>query len=532
LKKLRLILVALFILMFSCRSTPQMEVSKNSTALSDMDNTHGVAQIEDYIDNESVTLAGTEHDEELIEVAVVNEGTEDMAVMGQLFIEIGQILSEIDIRLSEMEHLFGTVEDRLRDSEITEVFLAQEPLPEEQPMQEQPPVQITQLQSPEQTTQPPPPAQTTPTEPPVQTTQAQSPAQTTQTQLPVQITQTQPVTPPPAQTTPTQPPVQITQTPPITPPPAQTTPTQPPVQITQTPQPVTMPQQVVTDGPASRVESLTQTGMTPLDSEITFSRIVYATVGQILEIPFHRNGWVYLGEIASRRGIVYNSRRGDSDGQSFIFTLETAGTYILSFYRQDFIRDYILNDHVQVIVAEAPEASTGWFRQGADRPRIVAQPRWPTSVEEAQILSGSRSVTEPVVSGFGLGQEPVPSTQGVSAPVPSIPDTNTEPELIREAAAARIPPDVLLQRAQETFNRGNIIAAIELLDQCSVYYPYGNDELFWLYGQFYEANSPNRNILLSLDYYRRLVNEYPQSRHFIEARRRIAHIERFYINIQ
>ena len=64
------------------------------------------------------------------------------------------------------------------------------------------------------------------------------------------------------------------------------------------------------------------------------------------------------------------------------------------------------------------------------------------------------------------------------------------------------------------------------------YYPGGSDEAYWLYGQFYEANSPSRNILLSLDYYRRLVNEYPQSGRLADARRRIAYLERYYINIQ
>jgi hypothetical protein len=52
-----------------------------------------------------------------------------------------------------------------------------------------------------------------------------------------------------------------------------------------------------------------------------------------------------------------------------------------------------------------------------------------------------------------------------------------------------------------------------------------------MYGQFYEANSPSRNILLSLDYYRRLTREYPQSNRYNDARRRITYLERFYINI-
>jgi len=95
-----------------------------------------------------------------------------------------------------------------------------------------------------------------------------------------------------------------------------------------------------------------------------------------------------------------------------------------------------------------------------------------------------------------------------------------------------LPPEEILKRAQDAFNGGKAAEAIALLDQYNEFYPGGNDELYWFYGQFYEANTPSRNILLSLDYYRRLVDEYPQSKRYNDARRRISYLERFYINIQ
>jgi len=339
-------------------------------------------------------------------------------------------------------------------------------------------------------------------------------------------------------------------------------------------------------GPPVRLDTLADMGMTPLDSEIIFSRIVRATVGQIVEIPFRGNGWVYLGELASRRGILYNSRRNDPEGQSFIFTLEEPGTYVLRFYRQDFIRDYILNDHVQVIAGESPQAGAGWFGPPVDRGRIVAQPRWPSAVEEAQIRSGTRTAGEPVVSGVTppprettpaqSAQEttqrpaaaasqsapdavipeaapqrtsPIASSQGASQPAarpqettslqppsPVAPPQPAESQTVTQTEEPSVPaplaPGVILDRAREAFDGGNVPAAVALLEQFMESYPSGSDEVFWLFGQFYEANSPSRNILLSLDYYRRLTNEYPQSRRFNDARRRIAYLERFYINIQ
>jgi hypothetical protein len=273
----------------------------------------------------------------------------------------------------------------------------------------------------------------------------------------------------------------------------------------------------------------------PQDGGIYFSRIVRATVGQTIEIPFNGTGWVYLGELASKRGIVYNSRRLDNEGQTFIFRAEEAGSYALKFFKQDFIRDYILNDHVQVIVGEAPAGEgTGWFNPPADRGRIVAQPRWPSAIDEAEMLR----------SGSVLGSEPAQTSSVRETPqsaVPVQPPAATQPPAASQPSAASqpapsqrpeiIPSDVLLQRARESFDAGNAAGAISLLDQYAQYYP-ETDELYWLYGQFYEANSPSRNILLSLDYYRRLVREYPQSTRYNDARSRIAYLERYYINIQ
>ncbi|MDR0302417.1 MAG: hypothetical protein LBI04_08935 [Treponema sp.] len=323
----------------------------------------------------------------------------------------------------------------------------------------------------------------------------------------------------------------------------------------------------------------------PPGDEIVFSRTVRATVGQIVEIPFRGTGWVYLGELASRRGLVYNSRRLDPDGQSFIFRAEEAGSYALKFYRQDFIRDYILNDYVQVIVGESSAGGgAGWFNPPIDRGRVIAEPRWPSALDEGAILRGGQSgakgaaadsapekesatssapsaaasanrdsapsrpqetVAAPSSSAsanrestLSRPQETATTPSSSATPPVGVTPQITAPEIPKEAADTpvqkqeKLPPEEILKKAQETFDEGNTGAAIALLDQFMEYYPNGSDEIYWLYGQFYEANTPYRNIKLSLDYYRRLVNEYPQSRRYNDARRRIAYLERFYINIQ
>jgi len=334
----------------------------------------------------------------------------------------------------------------------------------------------------------------------------------------------------------------------------------PPVTVTETVPHIPSPPAPVF--PAQEASPLFAPERESLNDQIVFSRTVRATVGQIVEIPFRGTGWVYLGELASRRGIVYNSRRLDPEGQTFIFRAEESGTYALKFYKQDFVRDFILNDYVQVLVGEAPVASgSGWFNPPLDRGRVIAEPRWPTSLEEAELRRSAESTTgTPAVRQSEQASPPRPTTatvietedtQRVIAPVTEESPIQTVPEQPVIAAAPAVsvqpvmppaveetvipagsPPEAYLQKAKELFDEGRVVSAIGLLDKFRESYPSGSDEAYWLYGQFYEANTPSRDILTALDYYRRLVREYPQSSRLNDARRRIAYLERFYINIQ
>ena len=315
-----------------------------------------------------------------------------------------------------------------------------------------------------------------------------------------------------------------------------------------------------------------------------FSRVVHAAPGQTVEVPFRGNGWTFLGETGARRGIVFESRRNDSEGQTFVFRLEAGGEYALRFYRHDFVRDIILNDHVRVIAADGAPAAG----------RVVAE-RWPSAADEARVL---RAASWPVPA-YAAGMDPFPAEQPpmqaaapqeaavqpmpAAAPIPAapaaaqpappapapVPAAQPAPIQAPPAAApaiqpapaqaappaavpaaqpapvqappAILPPYVwdfpadpfdLLRVAREEFGEGRVAEAISRVDAFRAYYPSGSDEAWWLLGQFYEADSPSRNVLLALSYYRRLVSEFPQSGRLADARGRIAFIERFFLNIR
>jgi TolA-binding protein len=97
---------------------------------------------------------------------------------------------------------------------------------------------------------------------------------------------------------------------------------------------------------------------------------------------------------------------------------------------------------------------------------------------------------------------------------------------------AGIDPGGYVQNAKDEYDAGRVSSALAILDQLRGLYPSGTDEAWWLYAQLLEANGPNRDIRLALEYYRRLIREYPQSPRVPEAMRRIAYLERFYFNLR
>ncbi|MDR1411440.1 MAG: tetratricopeptide repeat protein, partial [Spirochaetaceae bacterium] len=82
------------------------------------------------------------------------------------------------------------------------------------------------------------------------------------------------------------------------------------------------------------------------------------------------------------------------------------------------------------------------------------------------------------------------------------------------------------------YEAGRFPEALDALDEFRLNFPLGSDEAWWLYGQLLESAGPRRDIRKALEYYRRLIQEYPQSPRCDDARRRIAYLERFYFNIR
>jgi hypothetical protein len=256
----------------------------------------------------------------------------------------------------------------------------------------------------------------------------------------------------------------------------------PPAAASRRTEPPPAPPQTAPSGPAGPVLAARNP---PVETEIPAKpdarRTFNVRPGQSFDVPFPETGWIYTGLEDSKNGVNYDSRRVENGSQTFTFRAEKEGDYTLTFYKQDFLRDYYTNEYVNVIVRnDTPvEASAG-------TPVVAAEGGTPTAGDGEAAAKASTG---------GIGEDYLRQA--------------------REAADAQKYPD-----------------AVALLDRFREQNPGMNDEAWWLYGQSFEAASPVRDIKSALDAYSYLTREYPQSRYYRDARNRIAFLNRFYFNIR
>ncbi|MDR0784512.1 MAG: hypothetical protein LBE74_01330 [Treponema sp.] len=271
--------------------------------------------------------------------------------------------------------------------------------------------------------------------------------------------------------------------------------------------PLTEPPQVS----ARRLPALTDP-----NAPVVYSRTVKAAVGQQIEIPFGGNGWVFLGEDKGQTGVSYQSHRFDAKGQTFLFEAKAVGVYGLNFYKQDLVHDFLIDDHIKIIVETA-----GGSDGNASRGPVVAQPRWPTAAQEAAWVAGDRTGAIPPAS------DPQPTEETSQA----VEDKTVAQEQTTAAPKAAAPDDYL-EQARKAFDANNLVSVLEVLDRFRERFPAGNDEAWWLYARTLEANGPTKDVKSARYYYQRLVTEFPLSSHWSEAQNRIKYLDRYYFNIQ
>jgi outer membrane protein assembly factor BamD (BamD/ComL family) len=85
-------------------------------------------------------------------------------------------------------------------------------------------------------------------------------------------------------------------------------------------------------------------------------------------------------------------------------------------------------------------------------------------------------------------------------------------------------------RAELAANKGE--TALAALERLLVLLPGGSDELYWLLGQALEFNGPKRDVKAAFAAYSKLLDFWPRSTWYRQAKDRAAYIERYYLEIR
>jgi hypothetical protein len=271
----------------------------------------------------------------------------------------------------------------------------------------------------------------------------------------------------------------------------------------------------------------TETEPKEIDS---FSREIRAVTGQFVEVPFWGTGWVFLGETGANRGLSYDSRRLDDDGQTFVFRAQATGEYFLKFSKQDYVSNYYVNDSVKVIIGENINDIPPGYLSAAR----VSAPRWAPKRGGETTLDAVSAPAPPRAEGAARDDDagPQPPATGAPAGAPVAASSGlASDDVAPTSEAVTVAPDYLTEArtAFDAKNFGGAIAALDLLRYSS---PVLDDEAWWLYGQSFEANSPARDIKSAIDSYQHIIRDFPRSSRYDAAQGRIAYLNKFYFNIR
>jgi len=322
----------------------------------------------------------------------------------------------------------------------------------------------------------------------------------------------------------------------------------------------------VASKPGSATNAATGISPGPLSSALLFDpqarasepRLALAEAGSRFEIPFEGTGWTYLGEKDGKEGILYDTRRFEGKGVLFSLVAGKPGEYLLRFQRQDAMRGVAYDEYVAVTVrpretatpatGSRPVAATatgsaasagtiaslgtapasGTTRATAPSSITAAQPVATSSTADAQDAANASSSAATSQPSAGAQASARASTSSTAAAQPVV-------GLQGEFSALRLPPDSpegLLSAARSELAAGRVRGVLDSLDRFLEARPEGMDEVFFLYAKALEHEGPLRDIRGAYGNYKRVRDEYPQSRFWDEAAQKTSYIERYYLEIR
>lgn len=276
--------------------------------------------------------------------------------------------------------------------------------------------------------------------------------------------------------------------------------------------------------------------------KVTLKRMEY------LDISYPGRGWIYMGITDGSKDLSYFGRKLGTSDTNFTFQAKTEGTKILHFTKNDVLQNEYIDDFIEVEILS---------EKGSNKTHIKA-PEF-KQVSKKQIESVDKKVTEiSENTADNLQQNSMISAQSVTKPSETpiietesedqknivLPETNKAKEkdfLVSDSnddsvldtssieEKENFDPKTLLKEAKLLYNEKEYSLALEKIERVLEQNDIVKDEALYLQGQCYEAKSEIQNIKKALNSYTLLVENFPASKYWDNANKRIIYLKRFYL---
>jgi len=328
----------------------------------------------------------------------------------------------------------------------------------------------------------------------------------------------------------------------------------------------------VKEGPVA-ILKVSETGQNvekPLDKVRDKIRDMWARRGDQVEISFGNRGWVFLGLRGSGelKGLIFMGSKDLGGKVIFHFRCEDYGVYLLEFQIQDNRTATLKNESVRLSVVTLEEFDSRLASAAIEMPDkgegerfLLAEKLYGLGQYEAALkeyISGYREgvplVNDRIASiylqsgehqaaakfyeknrssGGELGEKAV---IGLVKSYLALEDSIKLLGLLDKFLGLEylsIEED-LMHLIHYEIDHGEPALTYKLLTEYVSGFPEGVflDEVYFLFGQLFEGESPYRDLEKSREYYLRVDEEFPISNFSEEARERVKYLERYFFYIR
>ena len=301
--------------------------------------------------------------------------------------------------------------------------------------------------------------------------------------------------------------------------------------------------------------------------EITPSRKVTLKKMEYLDITYPGQGWIYMGITDGSKDLTYFGRKLGTENTKFTLQARNAGIKIVHFYKNDALSGQYIDDYIEVEILnqkgsnkthiDAPEykqpvpkkakekinknqakndeeismeTSESSLVQTTSNSSNVSDSNSVSSIEndskieiqtsapkETKIVEG---VLEQEEEGRG-GERTSSSSSSSSSSIEKTEDKNSLTD-----------SNTLLQEAQVLYNEKEYKLALEKINSFLESATSKRDLGLYLQGQILEAKSEVQNIKAAIEAYSTLTKNYPASKRWDDANKRMIYLKRFYLEVR